>query len=145
MLLVALALATPDFPVTMESEVPMPCAPTCDVCHTSIVGGAGTVTQPFGVALVDRGLLPYDVSSLAEAMEAVGADALDSDGDGAGDIAELAEGANPNPGGADFCSVPAPRYGCFGGASSVLVVGLLWGLARPQRPSSWRRSACRSA
>lgn len=145
MLLVALAFATPDFPSAMEGAVPMPCAPTCVVCHTTAAGGAGTITQPFGVAMVDRGLIAYDVASLEAALAAVEADGVDSDGDGTGDVAELAEGADPN-GVADFCAVPAPEYGCFGTGSgaAVGVFGLLWGLGTRQRPSSKRSSSSSS-
>jgi hypothetical protein len=111
-LVLAPAHATPEFPGTIADTLAMPCTPACTLCHETNAGGAGTVTQPFGEAMVARGLIPSDDASLADALAAMEADAVDSDGDGVTDVDALRDGANPNPGGADFCSVPPPQYGC---------------------------------
>lgn len=112
LLFVGPAFAIPTFTAEMESHLGMPCAPTCLVCHDIASGGTGTANQPFALALEERGLVTSDAASLGAALDACHADAVDSDGDGTADIDGLLLGRDPN-GGADFCSVLQPEYGCL--------------------------------
>lgn len=117
--LVAMAHASSTYPADVQSDLGMPCAPQCTLCHTSNVGGAGTVTQPFGVAMMDRGLTGGGRASLlTAALDAMATDAIDSDGDGVADVDELADGGNPNDD-TVFCDVVTPSYGCLNTAASA--------------------------
>lgn len=123
-----LAFATPGLVTDLSDAAGMPCTPPCTVCHATNAGGGGTVTQPFGVALVDAGLLANDTPSLEAAVATLEADGTDSDEDGTPDIDELAAGEDPN-GGPAFCAdgqeLVTPRYGCFSGdaGGAFLVFG----------------------
>ena len=110
------AIATTNFPATLESELGTMCRPPCTVCHTTNAGGSGTVTQPFGVAMKERGLVANDVTKLKDALAQMDADGIDSDGDGILDTQALADGIDPNDGNA-FCGSVRPEYGCFGGGT----------------------------
>lgn len=113
LLLVSAAHASLVYPNELSTELGMPCAPLCTACHDSQAGGAGTVTQPFGMAMMDRGLTgAAQVDLLATALAAMEADAVDSDADGTLDVDELLAGEDPN-GGEPFCGVLTPTYGCF--------------------------------
>ena len=124
------AFALSSFPGEVEADLGMPCAPTCDLCHSS-AGGGGTPTQAFGVAMMDRGMTSSS-STIATALDAMVADAVDSDEDGIIDTEALAQGLNPNPDGTDFCAdgSSGPTYGCLSvtGSSAGGIAGLLVGL-----------------
>lgn len=130
--LLTLALATPDFPAEVSGALGMPCDPTCMLCHSTASGGPGTATQPFSVAMMERGMVAYDVPSLTDALTAMESDGVDSDADGTSDIDELLLGADPN-GGADFCAGPTPQYGCFGGGAALLLPLIGWGVVKRRR------------
>ena len=137
-LLIGAASASSVYPTDLVTALDMPCAPTCMVCHDTNSGRNGTVIQDFGLAMMDRGLTGASASELLDtALEAMAADRADSDGDGTTDTEELAAGEDPNPGGATFCSVVTPEYGCSTGggvaSSSVLAVLLGGGMARRRR------------
>lgn len=127
-LLAGPAHALSNFPAEIEADLGMPCAPTCDLCHASTSGG-GTPTQAFGLAMMDRGM-SSSTDSIAPALDALVADAVDSDGDGTIDTEDLALGENPNPDGNDFCAagIEGPSYGCLNVApASAGLLGLLLG------------------
>lgn len=127
-LLAGPAQALSTFPAEIETDLGMPCAPTCDLCHSSASGG-GTPTQPFGLAMMDRGL-SSSADSIAPALDEMVADAVDSDGDGTIDTEDLALGENPNPDGSPFCAagIEGPSYGCLNVApASAGLLGLLLG------------------
>lgn len=126
LLVAAMAFATTNFPSALEADLSMPCQAACTVCHTTNSGGSGTVTQPFGVAMVDRGLVPDDTTSLSDALARLETDGVDSDGDGTPDVDALRQGIDPNTG-TDFCGAVLPRYGCFGSGATAAVL-LLPGL-----------------
>jgi hypothetical protein len=118
------ALASPGYPADLESELGMPCAPPCTVCHDSNVGGAGTVTAAFGVAMEGAGLAGGSQTDLL--VTALGQLDADSDGDGTLDVDELAAGDDPN-GGPSLCDAVAPEYGCFNqgqGPAGLVAVAL---------------------
>lgn len=138
LLLARLALASPQYPAALADEAGMPCTPTCTVCHATNAGGADTVTQPFGGAMMDAGLVGGgDTEALVAAFATLAGDGTDSDGDGTADADELATGDDPN-GGEPLCGGPpvvTPRYGCFapeGGSALVLfgAVGLAASIRR---------------
>lgn len=136
LVLARLSLASSTFPAALSEEAGMPCVPTCTVCHATNAGGAGTVTQPFGEAMMAAGLMGNgDTESLVSAFAAIAADADDSDGDGTPDADELAAGEDPN-GAAALCGgdVVTPRYGCFAGegGSAFAIFGVA-GLAASLR------------
>ncbi len=115
----ARAGATPNFPPTIQSVLPTPNTPACQICHVG-PQERGTVNTSFGSAMRARGLVAYDVSSLQTALNRMQTDAVESCNDGVTDIDKLKEGLDPNvcvcgDAGAT-CGASAgplePRYGC---------------------------------
>jgi MYXO-CTERM domain-containing protein len=138
-----LARASVTYPAELirrwETEtLPVP-GPYCTLCHRTDAGGAGTVSTPFGRALMSEGALGNNVPSLDSALDALEAAGSDSDRDGVTDIEELRAGLDPNQGdvagGADpdpLADVPLPRTGCsFGATNSETswLVGVALGFA----------------
>jgi hypothetical protein len=106
------ALATPEFPPAIESYLMLSAPPACTVCHATNAGGVGTVTKPFGMAMVAAGLEPYDVPSLDAALATLKKDGASSAGDGVADITKLMEGLDPNvPVNGSF-GPEEPAFGC---------------------------------
>jgi len=106
-----LAHASSNYPAEVRAYLGLSDTPDCTLCHNVPTGGYGTVTTPFGVSMLGRGLKAQNVPSLHTALDALAAEKTDSDKDGVPDIEELKAGTNPNvPGGG---SVPPPTYGCF--------------------------------
>lgn len=142
------ALATPNFPPRIQTELGLDAAPACTLCHEGPTQ-RGTVTTPFGVSMLSRGLDAYDEQLLVNALLALDGEGTDSDGDGAADLDELRQGDDPNaaPGGdapivPDYgCSVAAPsgqipQRGALSTSASALLLALA-ALARriaPRRP-----------
>jgi hypothetical protein len=128
----ALATASGNYPGEVQSEAGIPCVPTCTLCHATNAGGGGTVTQPFGEALMARGLTGGGATdALVTALGQLEADSVDSDGNGTTDIDALRAGENPNDG-STFCGdtvTATPSYGCFqharGGGSTALIVSAI--------------------
>jgi hypothetical protein len=157
--LARVAVARPDFPGMLKSELNMPCTPQCTVCHLTNAGGFGTLRSitidgqdvpGFGLKMRDSyGLRIDDVSSLKRALDADAAAGSDVDGDGVPDTVELGAGEDPNDPypKATLCGASAPIYGCFrvappsrldGFASAASIAALVLGLAalrRSGRPS----------
>jgi len=113
-LVAAPALATPDFPETLQERLDMPCVPQCVLCHETPSGGLGTARKPFvdDVLMFGGGiLLPNEPQTLRDSitnMERAGQG--DADHDGVLDIVELRDGSDPNvPGEGNLCG---PKYGC---------------------------------
>lgn len=146
LILLATAYASSSYPSAVESDLGMPCTPQCTLCHTTNSGGDGTVTEPFGMAMMDRGLEGGSQRDLLQAaLTQMELDAVDSDGDGVTDIDALILGENPN-GGTAFCgdsALPTPTYGCLNVARGGLAgAGVLAGLAA--LVAGRRRSSLRS-
>jgi hypothetical protein len=112
----SLARASGNFPGELQTWADTPCTPSCIVCHATAAGGGGTATQPFAMALKERGLSGGgDSAALTNALDALEADAVDSNEDGTPDTEQLRAGVNPNDGAA-FCGdtvADTPKYGCF--------------------------------
>ena len=123
------AQASQPYPQELRAALDLSYTPGCTLCHSGAGGGAGVVDTPFGKSMVARGLRAATSSAddagvgqdagvvidatLARALEAMRADGVDSDGDGAEDLDELSwhadpntyDGLKPNPN-------PAVHYGC---------------------------------
>jgi hypothetical protein len=127
------ARATPGFPDAVRAHLALDATPQCQLCHTD-GGNSGTATQPFALSMLERGLLAFDVASLEFALDAMDADGVDSDGDGATDVQELREGGNPNVDEGGGGAVPPTLqygFGCAGAphapdlaASGLFALGL---------------------
>ncbi|WP_394839230.1 hypothetical protein LVJ94_20285 [Pendulispora rubella] len=107
------AAATPNFPGAIQRDLSLNAPPPCTTCHNNPAGGTGTVTQPFGMKMIARGLVPGDETTLQRALGALDAENSDVDGDGVKDIQELRNGTDPNG------STETPSYGCGGSISPV--------------------------
>jgi len=153
-LVAAPAWATDTFPATIQNKYSLPAFPgeLCSLCHTNGITGVGTVNTPFGRALRMRGLLPNDAASLNAALDALATEAIDSDGDGITDVAELMADTSPNVpnntgtgggsgGGGGTLVVPPPRFGCGGSVvPELLLLGASLPLLRRRRRTPRRGS-----
>lgn len=130
------ANATDGFPGVVRRFVGASADPPCAICHAGGQTGRGTVTTPFGQALLARGVVAYDDASLERALTQLRADGVDSNENGVPDIEELRQGRDPSVGG----SIPALQYGCAvdGDAANgdVALVVLLLGLVVAMRRRS---------
>jgi len=106
-----LATASPPFPEAIKADLSLTyslgtaaCLTTttpdchCTICHTGVMGGAGTSKQPFAVAMKTAGLQIENVASLQAALAALEAQKTDTDCDGTPDIEQLKQGRDPNTG-----------------------------------------------
>lgn len=130
------AMASPSYPAEVQNLSGGACTPACTLCHESNLGGSGTITRAFGMAMQDRGLTGgSDVTGLADAYTMLVDDVVDSDSDGTADAEELAVSDDPN-GGSNFCGTEQPVFGCLSHAPMVpagLGLVLLAAAARRRR------------
>jgi hypothetical protein len=130
LLLPVTAAASTAYPEGIRAHLDIATAPPCDVCHHAVSEPVGSVDRPFGLAAVARGLVGEEEVSLRAALDALRADGVDSDGDGAQDLDELGWGGDPNS--ADLPEAPlheAPTYGCgVAGGEAPSDLGLPLGL-----------------
>jgi hypothetical protein len=106
------------------------------------------IDKPFAIPMILGGLTPDDPSTVGPALASTEASAVDSDGDGTADVAELRAGRNPNINAvtaADAIVCP-PQYGCgarvapappLDGSGAVLALLVAGALALRLR---WRSS-----
>ena len=134
------ALASNSFPTAIDGHLSLGYEPVCTLCHQTLLGGSGTVVQPFGQKMRSRGLVANNLPSLNNALDALDAEGSDVDEDGIGDIQELRDGTDPNVGG----SASGPEYGCIGNvapvrsawAGAALMLAALSLIAARRRPAS---------
>lgn len=117
---IAAAAASSVYPDELAADVGVSCDPVpCTLCHSTAFGGGGTVTQPFGQAMMTAGLRGgEDVDGLLAALDRVEADGVDSDDDGVPDLEALAANLDPNTG-EGLCGELTPVYGCLSHTSSA--------------------------
>ena len=126
----ASALASPDYPTDIVTDLGITCRPVlpasadptvpdCMLCHASSAGG-DKPTTPFGISMVGFGLVPGDKAALQAALNKMEAAKTDSNGNGTPDIEELKACKDPNAG------ASAVGYGCAtgGNASGMVWIGL---------------------
>lgn len=137
------AEAREEFPAQIATDLglanPVRDSPPCSLCHLYGKTGGDTLVTPFAWAMRARGLTGSG-RSLTEALARVGADRVDSDGDGAIDVDEIKAGADPNsaasiPTPTTTTPVPDPQLGCAiagrgqaggTGLSALLAAALVW-------------------
>lgn len=141
MVFAAPAWATATYPGVMKAKLSLAKEPECTVCHTSALGGLGTVNTSFGTAMRAEGTTGGAASASVEAaLDALLSKKTDSDKDGVGDVDELKAATDPN---VATGAKPDPnklKYGC--GSSVAPVEGLFalgaWILASARRQSRRR-------
>ena len=121
LILVAMMLATPDFPGVIQQQLGLARPPSCTICHATDAGGPGTVVKPFGIYLRSRGLVPFDEASLRNALLADMGERHSSSG-GLTDVEALKAGEDPN--GTQGPNL-LPAYGCSSGGSTVDMLALV--------------------
>ncbi len=112
------AQASTVFAEHISQKLGTPCVPQCTICHTTNLGGGGTVTRAFGINAKTFMLLPQSLVQLDNVLTQLalpltmmdGVD-RDVDDDAISDIDELKQGTDPNPGNEPLC-VTVPAYGC---------------------------------
>jgi hypothetical protein len=91
------ASANPLYPSLVQSHLGLSYLPPCTICHTSDLGGTGTATQPFALAMKAVGNLSgLDSSTVDPALDTLQAMSTDSDCNGIPDIQQLKDGRDPN-------------------------------------------------
>lgn len=127
------ALATPNFPGVMQTELKLSNTPDCNLCHVG-VQARGTVNTPVGSALLQRGMVAYDEGRLLAALTSLRSQAVDSDGDGTPDVEELIAGKDPNQSDENPDELPPePSFGCATGPGATAFWMLLVSLGALMR------------
>lgn len=90
------ALAVSSYPSVLRQESGAARSPRCIVCHQTNSGGSGTSTQPFSIALQDRGMTGSGTDSVRSAFAQLKQDEVDTDGDGTLDADEITQARDPN-------------------------------------------------
>ena len=117
----AYAQASPEYSPEMQRHLGLGYVPRCALCHAGAPDGGdvdgGAVDTLFARSMIARGLHGGgEVASLDGALDAMKKDRVDSDGDGATDLDEIAYGGDPNvPNLPEGGAQSAPSYGCDAG------------------------------
>ncbi len=100
LLLASRAHASPNYPEAVQGYLGKGASiPPCTLCHSSDLGGPGTVSTPFGHAVLSHGASgKNDVGALRAALAEMDSESDDSDCDGVPDLDELRSGGDPNAG-----------------------------------------------
>jgi hypothetical protein len=125
-------------PKALAAKVGAAAAPSCDLCHAAATAPVGAASRPFAAALVARGLVDDGEAALDAALAKMRAERVDSDGDGAQDLDEVAWGADPNHADVPQSEGAPPEYGCStrapgrapGGAAIAVAVALVAAVGR---------------
>jgi hypothetical protein len=126
------AHATPNFPDEIKAHLMLQASPPCAICHQGGVTGLGTVTTPFGKSMRARGLVPFDLGSLDNALDQMKSGNVSSVGDGTPDIQKLQMGIDPNARVTDGGVVEGtdaaitPLYGCGAHVAPTNDAGDAW-------------------
>ncbi len=134
------ASANPLYPSMVESHLSLSYLPPCTICHTSNLGGTGTATQPFAIAMKAVGLSGLDPSTVDPALDTLQAMMTDSDCNGIPDIEQLKDDRDPNaPGeyidGSNRTAPPDPGCSSSSSSSSTTAYGCGAQLAPGAPPS----------
>jgi Bacterial TSP3 repeat len=123
-----LAHASPAYPVAVQADLKLTETPRCTLCHTTDLGGKGTISSYFGRTLLRDGAQGNDdIGALKAALEMMESEQTDSDGDGVSDIDELRAGTDPNDGPGPSDPLPTPQTGCaLRGAAQQGASGSAW-------------------
>jgi MYXO-CTERM domain-containing protein len=89
------AHASPSYPAVLDDVLELGCSPSCNLCHVGKPGFA-TANTPLGIATRRAKLRCCDDDGLARVLAQLETSAIDSDGDGIGDIEELRARDDPN-------------------------------------------------
>lgn len=114
------ARAKERFPGDIAQHLGASTLPACGICHQDGKTGKDTLVTPFAWTMRARGL--SGSNTLIPALDRVAADGVDSDGDGASDVAEIVAGTDPNSAAstpADPGLVGDPKLGCTVGGGAV--------------------------
>ena len=103
------ASAKPEFPRSIASHLNLSYTPVCSLCHDRASIGGSTVRTPFGLSMRAHGFTGKN--NLVAALDALGAEHVDSDADGVDDVDELVDGTDPNSPAPDAVNGD-PAYGC---------------------------------
>jgi len=126
------ALATANFPSILKARynISTDIELMCTLCHETPRGGPKSVKQPFGITLMNRGLVAYDINGLVRILTEMEAIEPDSDGDLVGDISELKRGTDPNVNDITGEAAELPRYGWYcstpRGGAPLSATGGVW-------------------
>jgi hypothetical protein len=110
--------ASPEFPGEIARLLGMACPPPCTLCHATPQGGGAPDKAWAGPLILQGGLKPGDLTSLANALGYVDAamPPIDTDMDGTADVAELRlqrdPSINPTTSMTSDEILCPPQYGC---------------------------------
>jgi hypothetical protein len=154
-----LARASEVYPAHVQAYLHLTYTPQCTLCHRDNLGGVGTVTQRFGVALMATyGLTGgSNFPALEMALSEAEAQNMDANFDCIPDIEELVLGMDPNSpppptpcaagdGGGPAANMafpistrPTPQYGCSAGRTTENAGGAALLLSAGAMVIGWRR------
>ncbi len=134
------ARAKAEFPSEIAGDLSLSYQVPCSVCHAQGNTGSATPITPFALSMRARGLSGGN-DTLVSALAKLESDAVDSDGDGTTDVAELKAGTDPNSSAnASIINDQEPGYGCGGTApqgrsapGAAAALALSWFLLRRRR------------
>jgi hypothetical protein len=106
------------FPGEIARDLRLGYDPPCRLCHIQGTTGSGSVITPFAISMQAHGLTG-SASSIAPALQGLGADRVDSDGDGKPDVEELVANTDPNSPANAPLGDSAPTYGCSAAGATL--------------------------
>jgi len=105
------ATAKSEFVDVIAAHMGLRYQPPCRLCHIQGTTGPGTLQTAFALSMLAHGLNGAQ-ATVTSALDALAADATDSDGDGASDFQELAGDRDPNTAVDAPLGPGGPNYGC---------------------------------